>query len=801
MGKTRGIDGAIEAYNDAEVYGYAGGAAGYPSSMGSGISGNLKVSNNARVYAGSGTGTTGNVGIKLDGSNKRLELNDNGYIEAKGSYGLYAIKKNTIVVNGGKLECTGGDCGIWLEYNTGYAANMSVHGGEVVANGDTYGFYGDSYSSLLINGGKVEITGGEYGVYQYSTSSKVEINADNGGGHVIVSGESGAFSRTPTVSQYYDYEWRTDEGGAFTPASTTPYSWNSSQTYVEIRPVTAGETYVDITGASVAVAEGDYTYTGKAIEPEVTVTLGGKELVKGTDYTVDYSNNTNAGTATATVTGMGNYTGTAAATFEIGKATPEITLTGTANGPTEVTLTATAPEGLTVEYAFGMTNTLPENEDAWQESDEFTNLTAGTAYYFFAKTAETQNYNAGSASCTVTTPEKAIESISLSGEYKTAYTAGEKLDLSGLTVTVTYNDGTTETVSENITSTPAAGTELTTDDTTVTITYGGKDATYSITVTEPDEPGTDPDPDPDEPGTDPDPDPDEPGTDPDWPDWPDRPDRPNYPDDEPVYAPEVDVSGGGSVDVSPSRPEEGDTVIITPEPDDGYVTGDVSVTDADGDEVDVDRRPDGSYSFVQPKGEVEISVSFVPVRLPFADVSAGSWYYDAVEFVWSNGIMDGVGSGLFAPNQVLTRAMLVTVLWRIDGAPDVSAALPFDDVADGSWYADAVRWAASNGIVDGTGETSFSPDDKITREQLAVILWRYAGYKSCDTTGGVDLTDFADRGSVSAYALRAMRWAVAEGLVTGVTDDTIAPLAGTTRAEAAAVLQRFSENILTLQSA
>ena len=370
----------------------------------------------------------------------------------------------------------------------------------------------------------------------------------------------------------------------------------------------------------------------------------------------------------------------------------------------------------------------------------------------------------------------------MSGEYKTAYTAGEKLDLSGLTVTVTYNDGTTETVSENITSTPAAGTELTTDDTTVTITYGGKDATDSITVTEPDEPGTDPDPDPDEPGTDPDPDPDEPGTDPDWPDWPDRPDRPNYPDDEPVYAAEVDVSGGGSVDVSPSRPEEGDTVIITPEPDDGYVTGDVSVTDADGDEVDVDRRPDGSYSFVQPKGEVEINVSFVPVRLPFADVSAGSWYYDAVEFVWSNGIMDGVGSGLFAPNQVLTRAMLVTVLWRIDGAPDVSAALPFDDVADGSWYADAVRWAASNGIVDGTGETSFSPDDKITREQLAVILWRYAGYKSCDTTGGVDLTDFADRGSVSAYALRAMRWAVAEGLVTGVTDDTIAPLAGTTRA-------------------
>lgn len=433
---------------------------------------------------------------------------------------------------------------------------------------------------------------------------------------------------------------------------------------------------------------------------------------------------------------------------------------------------------------------------------KFTDLTAGTAYYFFARTAGNDNYEAAtSEACEIKTLEKAVESISLSGEYKTAYTAGEKLDLSGLTVTVTYNDGTSSEITTGFTTDPGADEPLTTADTIVTVTYGGKDAEFAITVTEPDEPGTDPDPDPDEPGTDLDPDPDEPGTDPDWPDWPDRPDRPNYPDDEPVYAPEVDVSGGGSVDVSPSRPEEGDTVIITPEPDNGYATGDVSVTDADGDEVDVDRRPDGSYSFVQPKGEVEISVSFVPARLPFADVSAGSWYYDAVEFVWSNGIMDGVGSGLFAPNQVLTRDMLVTVLWRIDGAPDVSAALPFDDVADGSWYTDAVRWAASNGIVDGTGETSFSPDDKITREQLAVILWRYAGYKSCDTTGGVDLTDFADRGSVSAYALRAMRWAVAERLVTGVADDTIAPLAGTTRAEAAAVLQRFSENILTLQSA
>lgn len=777
MGKTRGIDGAIEAYNDAEVYGYAGGAVGYPSSMGSGISGSLKVSNNARVYADSGTDITGNAGIKLYGDTKRLELNDNGHIEAKGSYGLYAMEEKTIVVNGGKLECTGGDYGIWLEYNN-TAANMSVHGGEVVANGDTYGFYCDSYSSLLIDGGKVEITGGEYGVYQYSASRKVEINSDNGGGHVIVSGESGAFSRTPTVSQYYDYEWRTGEDGAFTPASTTPYSWDSSQTYVEIRPVTAGETYVDITGASVTVAEGTYTYTGEAIEPEVTVTLDGEELVKGTDYTVDYANNTNAGTATATVTGMGNYTGTAAATFSIGKATPEITLTGTADGPTKVTLTATVPEGLTVQYACSNSETAPE--EGWQESNEFTSLTAGTAYYFFAKTDGNDNYEAAtSEACEIKTPEKAVESISLSGEYKTAYTAGEKLDLSCLTVTVTYNDGTSSEITTGFTTDPSADEPLTTDDTTVTITYGGKDVTYSITVTEPDEPGTDPD----------------------WPDWPDRPERPNYPDDEPVYVPEVDVSGGGSVDVSPSRPEEGDTVIITPEPDDGYVTGDISVTDADGDEVDVDRRPDGSYSFVQPRGEVEISVSFVPVRRPFADVSAGSWYYDAVEFVWSNGIMDGVGSGLFAPNQVLTRAMLVTVLWRIDGAPDVSAALPFDDVADGSWYADAVRWAASNGIVDGTGETSFSPDDKITREQLAVILWRYAGYKSCDTTGGVDLTDFADRGSVSAYALRAMRWAVAEGLVTGVTDDTIAPLAGTTRAEAAAVLQRFSENILTLQTA
>ena len=142
----------------------------------------------------------------------------------------------------------------------------------------------------------------------------------------------------------------------------------------------------------------------------------------------------------------------------------------------------------------------------------------------------------------------------------------------------------------------------------------------------------------------------------------------------------------------------------------------------------------------------------------------------------------------------LTRAMVVTILYRYDGSPAVNGASPFADVAEGSWYADAVIWAEGNSIVNGTSETTFSPDSPITREQFAAIMFRYAAYRGYSVSARADLSAYTDAGSISAYAVEAMQWAVAEELISGVTATTLDPQGYTTRAQAAIILMRFAEN-------
>ena len=139
--------------------------------------------------------------------------------------------------------------------------------------------------------------------------------------------------------------------------------------------------------------------------------------------------------------------------------------------------------------------------------------------------------------------------------------------------------------------------------------------------------------------------------------------------------------------------------------------------------------------------------------------------------------------------------MVVTILWRLEGEPVVDGAPPFTDVAEGEWYAQAVRWAAGAGIVNGTGDTTYSPNDPVTREQFAAILYRYAAYKGYDVTGRADLSAFTDAGAVAGWAADAMEWSVAAGLINGVDDGILAPQDGAIRAQAAAMLQRFHENL------
>ena len=183
------------------------------------------------------------------------------------------------------------------------------------------------------------------------------------------------------------------------------------------------------------------------------------------------------------------------------------------------------------------------------------------------------------------------------------------------------------------------------------------------------------------------------------------------------------------------------------------------------------------------------------VKLPFTDVSTSDWFYDDVAFVYENGLFSGTDSRSFSPNASMTRAMLVTVLYRLEGEPTLTGRSSFTDVRSGAYYEKAVIWAAANGIVTGTDSTSFSPAAKVTREQLAAILYRYAQYRKLDTDASAKLNSFTDADSVSAYASEALGWAVSEGLINGASGKLM-PKGDATRAQVAAILHRFVKNVL-----
>ena len=270
------------------------------------------------------------------------------------------------------------------------------------------------------------------------------------------------------------------------------------------------------------------------------------------------------------------------------------------------------------------------------------------------------------------------------------------------------------------------------------------------------------------------------------------------------YTVSVDSSiENGSIRVSPSRASRGDTVTITVDPDEGYELDTLTVTDANGNEIDVERQSDTRYTFEMPSGRVTVDATFAEVsetpETPdqvgsFVDVTTDDWFADAVQYMLDNGMMNGVTDTTFAPSSTTTRGMIVTILYRLEGEPD-TAASSFTDVAANMYYADAVAWAQANSIVTGITETTFAPDQAITREQMAAILYRYAQYKGYDVTASNDLSSYTDASQISAYATTAMQWANAEGLITGNTDTTINPTGNATRAELATILMRFCENI------
>ena len=269
-------------------------------------------------------------------------------------------------------------------------------------------------------------------------------------------------------------------------------------------------------------------------------------------------------------------------------------------------------------------------------------------------------------------------------------------------------------------------------------------------------------------------------------------------------APNVSESEHGSVTVFPNLPTTGTVVTITPKPDEGYAVDRITVTDASGNTVEVKFNGDGTYSFMQPSGAVTITATFKALtgasECPrdascpmsgYTDLDMGAWYHDGIHYCLDEGLMDGVGTGLFAPNATTSRAMIVTILWRLQGSPEAEAAEMFTDVAPGDWYADAIAWAASEGVAEGYEDGSFRPNDAITREQLAAMLWRYAGKPEAEDA----LSVFTDGADTSSWAQQALSWAVARGLITGVDSDSLSPKGQATRAQTATILMRFAQSI------
>ena len=258
------------------------------------------------------------------------------------------------------------------------------------------------------------------------------------------------------------------------------------------------------------------------------------------------------------------------------------------------------------------------------------------------------------------------------------------------------------------------------------------------------------------------------------------------------YNVNVNAATNGTVTADKKTAAKGTTVTITATPSTGYVVDSVKVVDKDGKTVDVTAK-DGKYSFVMPASAVTVTATFkaetpAPSGLPFTDVKEGDWFYGAVKYAYENGLMNGTGETIFAPNGTMNRAMIVTVLYRLEKSPAVTTAAKFTDVPAGQWYSDAVAWAAANNIVNGYDETTFGPMNAVTREQMAAILYRYEQYKGMDTvTLEENLSRFPDKDKVSAYAVPAMQWAVGQKVINGNADGTLNPTGTATRAQVAQI--------------
>lgn len=270
-----------------------------------------------------------------------------------------------------------------------------------------------------------------------------------------------------------------------------------------------------------------------------------------------------------------------------------------------------------------------------------------------------------------------------------------------------------------------------------------------------------------------------------------------------TYSIVVDKAENGKAFANKTYASAGSTVALTVTPDENYKLNSLTVKDSKGNEIALTKNSNGIYSFKMPSSKVTVKAAFVKIdsitncngdqncpAYHFTDLTLSKWYHDGIHYCVESGLMLGTTHTTFAPHMSASRGMIATSLYRLEGSPAVSGTSSFDDVAAGKYYTDAIIWAEKNGIVEGYGDNKFGPDDAITREQMATILYRYAQYKGYDVSDVADLANFSDAASISGYAKPALSWANATGLVEG-DGGKLMPKDNAERCQVAAILMRF----------
>ena len=719
--------------------------------------GTLKL-HNATIQRGSITGSApfGSGIYALSSSNQPVALTIEliGKNTITGNYGIYvdAQQGGTVGTNAslliqnsdddGSLEVSGSSYGIYVKSGTGNAS-LTIKDASVVASCcSSYG----SYAGVCVHSGSDATSSPKLSLAVDGGSLTTSASKGNDGIQFYV-GANGVTSETTSLSVTNNAIVDARNGGIRASG-------------VSVNPnVNIGST--DSTSGIVFDGTEGTVYGNVELQKDLEI-KSGETLTIPEGSTLNTNNNlTNNGTIVNT---GGTLNGEPDGTGKI-ETTPTID---------------TQPENQTVTAGNTATFTVDANGEnlsyQWQQKttdsgSDWTNVGSATSSNTYTIDNTTTSMSGYQYRCVVNNSAGSVTSnaVTLTVNAATVPVTGVSLtpaslslftgDTATLTATVQPSNATNQNVTwssdkPDVATVDAAGkvTAVGAGTATITVTTadGSKQATCSVTVT-----------------------------------------RPYIPPANPNYKITVEATQGGTVTADPTAAKAGTTVTLTPSPDAGYQVGTVAVTDRFGQPVVVTEQADGTYTFTMPNGQVTVTVTFAEAPLPFPDVTEGDWFYDAVRCAYENSLMDGVGDNLFAPNSQTTRAQLVTILYRLAGQPAVSGDLPFPDVESGTWYTDAVAWAAQNGIVNGVSDTEFVPGDDITREQLAAILYRYAACQGYDVSQRADLSGFGDASSISGYAQEALSWAHAQGLVLGFEDGSLRPQGTASRAQIAAVLMRF----------